>query len=259
METKGQPVIEVRDLECRYGGRLILQNVNFSVFRGELFFVAGASGSGKSTLLRHLIGLERPARGSIWYFGRNFTECDWSERRELLKGFGVLFQNDALWTSMTIRENVALPLEEHAHLTRFERQEIVALKLAQVGLSGQEDRFPAELSGGMRKRAALARALALDPAVVLCDEPTSGLDPVLAQRMDALIAGIRETLGTSMVMASQSVSSILGIGDRLIFLDADAKGIIAEGTPADLARTSLDQRVQQFFHARTGEPKPRRQ
>lgn len=241
------PAIEVKNLECRYGDRTVLREVSFSVPAKEIFFIIGGSGCGKTTLLRHLIGLMQPAQGTIAYFGKSFMDCDFACRRQMLKGFGVLYQNSALWSSMTVAENIDLPLEEHTSLRKCEREEIVALKLAQVGLSGYGNFFPAELSGGMKKRAALARALALDPGIVFFDEPAAGLDPVSARKLHELILEVRDCLGTTMVMISHDLSSIFGIADRVILLHAEARGIIADGVPAILAETSSDERVREFL------------
>ena len=246
------PAVEVEGLECRYGDTVVLRGISFAVREGELFFIIGGSGCGKTTLLRHLIGLLRPAQGAVRYHGEDFTNADVATRRNLLKTVGVLYQNSALWSSMTLRENVALPLEQYTALNRRERDEIVALKLAQVGLAGFEDYGPVELSGGMRKRAGLARALALDPRIVFFDEPSSGLDPVISRKLDALILQIRETLGTTMVIVSHELASIYTLADRVIMLDRDAQGVIAEGRPQDLADTSGDPRVREFL-ARSGE------
>ncbi|HUJ44452.1 MAG TPA: ATP-binding cassette domain-containing protein [Opitutaceae bacterium] len=245
--TNGIPAIAVEDLECRYGNTTVLSGITFAVRTGELFFIIGGSGCGKTTLLRHLIGLMRPARGTVRYHGEDFINANRARRRSLLKTFGVLYQSAALWSSMTLRENVALPLEQYTVLSRRERDEIVALKLAQVGLAGFEEYFPAELSGGMRKRAGLARALALDPPIVFFDEPSAGLDPVISRTLDALIRQIRETLGTTMVIVSHELASIYALADRVIMLDSDARGIIAEGRPQELAATSRDTRVREFL------------
>jgi phospholipid/cholesterol/gamma-HCH transport system ATP-binding protein len=241
------PAIDVAGLVCGYGETVVLRDVAFSVRRGELFFVIGGSGCGKSTLLRHMIGLNRPSAGRVNYFGENFTDADPSARRAMLKTFGVLYQSAALWSSLTLRENVALPLEEYTTLTKREINEIVLLKLAQVGLAGFEDYSPAELSGGMKKRAGLARALALDPAIVFFDEPSAGLDPVTSRQLDDLILEIRETLGTTMVIVSHELASIFALADRVILLDREAQGIIAEGTPSTLAEKSTDRRVREFL------------
>ncbi|MCX6897697.1 MAG: ATP-binding cassette domain-containing protein [Verrucomicrobia bacterium] len=241
-------VIEVKNLACGYGETVVLQKVSFSVHSRELFFVIGGSGCGKSTLLRCMIGLLKPLKGDVAYFGKSFTAADAVQRRDILKTFGVLYQNSALWSSMTLAENVSLPLEEHTSLTREDRLEITTLKLAQVGLSGSEELYPSELSGGMKKRAALARALALDPAIVFFDEPSTGLDPITSREMDQLILQVRETLGTTMVIVSHQLSSIFRLADRVIVLDHKTKGIIAEGAPRELAATSTDPRVRDFLN-----------
>jgi phospholipid/cholesterol/gamma-HCH transport system ATP-binding protein len=245
-----QPAIAVDDLECGYDGRVLLQHVNFVVKPGEIFFVIGGSGCGKSTLLKHMIGLHRPTAGTIRYFGESFTDADPSRRRELLRTFGVLYQNSALWSSLTLRENITLPLEEYTPLTKAERNELAALRLAQVSLSGYEDYYPGEISGGMKKRAALARALALDPAIVFFDEPSAGLDPVTSRKLDELVLQIREALGTTMVIVSHELDSIFSIADRVIMLEREAKGIIAEGNPRELTQSSQDPRVQEFLQRR---------
>lgn len=250
ISTPERPAIAVEDLECGYAGNVVLKGVSFKVRPGELFFVIGGSGCGKSTLLKHMIGLHRPMAGHIRYFGESFTDADPARRRELLRTFGVLYQNSALWSSLTLRENIALPLEEYTRLSKHERNELAALKLAQVGLSGYEDYYPAEISGGMRKRAGLARALALDPDIVFFDEPSAGLDPVTSRKLDELVLRIRETLGTTMVIVSHELDSIFSIADRVIMLEREAKGIIAEGNPEELARTSEDPRVQEFLRRR---------
>jgi phospholipid/cholesterol/gamma-HCH transport system ATP-binding protein len=241
------PAIGVEGLECRYGDVVVLSGLTFAVQTGELFFVIGGSGCGKTTLLRHLVGLMTPARGVVRYFGEDFTAAGVTARRDLLKTFGVLYQSGALWSSMSLRENVALPLEQYTTLSRRERGEIVALKLAQVGLAGFEDYFPAELSGGMRKRAGLARALALDPRIVFFDEPSAGLDPVTSRKLDELILQIRETFGTTMVIVSHELASIYALADRVVMLDREAQGIIAEGRPRELAAASDDPRVREFL------------
>ena len=240
-------VIEVKNLACGYGETVVLQKVSFSVHHQEMLFVIGGSGCGKSTLLRCMIGLLKPLKGDVAYFGKSFTAADTVQRRDILKTFGVLYQNSALWSSMTLAENVSLPLEEHASLTQEDRREITALKLAQVGLSGSEELYPSELSGGMKKRAALARALALDPAIVFFDEPSTGLDPITSREMDELILQVRDTLGTTMVIVSHQLSSIFRLADRVIMLDHESKGIIAEGAPRDLAAKSTNPRVREFL------------
>jgi phospholipid/cholesterol/gamma-HCH transport system ATP-binding protein len=242
-----QKTIEVQNLECRYGDDVVLREISFAVRPGEIFFVAGRSGCGKSTLLRHMVGLLSPFQGRIAYFGHDFTGAGFAERREVVRSFGVLFQNSALWTEMSLFENVSLPLRLHTKLPADVRAEIVALKLAQVGLAGQQDRFPAELSGGMRKRAALARALALDPAILFFDEPTAGLDPITAAQIDDLILKVRETVGATVIVVSHSLASIFRIADRMILLDPESKGILAAGPPAQLVRETNHPRVREFL------------
>jgi phospholipid/cholesterol/gamma-HCH transport system ATP-binding protein len=217
------------------------------VARGEIFFIIGGSGCGKSTLLRHMVGLHRPTAGAVKFFGAPFTSADQATRQAMLRTFGMLFQGGALWTSLTLRENVALPLEEYTKLTRREIEELATLKLAQVGLTGFEDYYPAEISGGMKKRAGLARALALDPAIVFFDEPSAGLDPVTSRKLDELIVQIRETFGTTIVVVSHELASIFDIADRVIMLDRGEQGIIAEGPPKMLAVNSRDPRVSEFL------------
>lgn len=239
--------IEVTELACGYDGRTILKDVSFEVRRGEIFFVIGGSGCGKSTLLRNLIGIHTPMAGAVKFFGESFTDARTKRQRELLKTFGVLYQGAALWTSLTLRQNVELPLEEYTTLSRREREEIATLKLAQVGLTGSEDFYPAEISGGMKKRAGLARALALDPAILFLDEPSAGLDPITSRKLDDLILELRDLFGTTMVVVSHELASIFSIADRVIMLDREQKGIIAEGAPRALAAESPDARVQEFL------------
>ncbi len=241
------PAIEVTGLECGYSGEIVLKSVTFTVAREEIFFVIGGSGCGKSTLLRHMVGLHTPTRGTVKFLGRSFTHAGRAERREMLKTFGLLYQGGALWTSLTIRENVALPLEEYTTLTTREIQEVATLKLAQVGLRGFEDYYPVEISGGMRKRAGLARALALDPAIVLFDEPSAGLDPITSRKLDELVKHIRDTFGTTIVVVSHELASIFALADRVIMLDRAEKGVVAEGSPRDLLEHSRDPRVREFL------------
>lgn len=251
--ARRQSAIEVANLECRYGERVVLDNVSFTVTPGEIFFVIGGNGCGKSTLLRHMIGLKQPERGSVKYFGQDFTHADRAGRQGLLRTFGVLYQNGALWSSMTLAENVALPLELYTGLGRRECAGIVSLKLAQVGLAGYEDYYPVELSGGMKRRAGLARALALDPAIVFFDEPSAGLDPITSLKLDELIRQIRDTLGTTIVIISHELASIFDIADRVVMIDPSARGVIAEGEPKQLRDSSPDARVRDFLNRR-GEP-----
>ena len=244
--------IEIDGVECRYGERTVLENVSFAVKRGEIFFIIGGNGCGKSTLLRHLIGLRQPTRGTVRYSGRDFTHAQHAERQTLLRTFGVLYQGGALWSSMTLHENVALPLELYTDLSVKDRADVVALKLAQVGLAGYGDYYPGQLSGGMQRRAGLARALALDPDIVFFDEPSAGLDPVTSLKLDELVQQIHATLGTTIVIVSHELASIFGIAHRVVMLDRDARGVIAEGDPRALRDRSDNPRVREFLNRRSG-------
>lgn len=255
-QNASSPAIEVEHLQAGYDGDVVLKDVSFTVGRGEIFFIIGGSGCGKSTLLRHMVGLHPLLAGNVKFFGESFTHADAYHRRAMLKTFGMLFQGGALWSSLSLRKNVALPLEEYTTLSRREINEIATLKLAQVGLAGFEDYFPSEISGGMRKRAGLARALALDPAIVFFDEPSAGLDPVTSRKLDELILQIRETFGTTIVVVSHELASIFGIADRVIMLDRAEKGIIAEGRPRELAVNSRDPRVSEFLRRTDVAPTP---
>jgi phospholipid/cholesterol/gamma-HCH transport system ATP-binding protein len=247
MSAESPPAIEARDLSCSYEDTPVLQGVSFAVHPAEIFFIIGGSGCGKTTLLRNLVGLNKPTQGEVLFGGRSFTSADAGARRQMLKTFGMLYQSGALWTSLTLSENIALPLEEYTRLPREEILDIAAFKLAQVGLSGFEDHYPSEISGGMRKRAGLARALALDPGIVFFDEPSAGLDPVTARNLDRLIVQIRDTFGTTIVVVSHDVDSIYGIADRLIMLDRETRGIIAEGKPSKVAVDSANPKVVEFL------------
>ena len=244
------PAIEVSGIECSYDERTVLEGVSFKVRPAEIFFIIGGSGCGKTTLLRNLVGLVRPVRGQVIFNGRSFTDAASADRRAMLKTFGMLFQSGALWSSLTLCQNIALPLEEYTRLPADEINNIAAFKLAQVGLAGFEEHYPSEISGGMRKRAGLARALALDPSIVFFDEPSAGLDPVTARHLDDLIVQIRDTFGTTIVIVSHDVESIFGIADSVIMLDREKRGIIAEGRPAELVATSTDPRVLEFLTRR---------
>jgi phospholipid/cholesterol/gamma-HCH transport system ATP-binding protein len=207
----------------------------------------GGSGCGKSTLLRHLIGLEEPAEGEIFYGAENFTKADPAKRQELLRRMGILFQSGALWSSMTLAENVGLPLEEYTGLRPDEIREIALLKLALVGLKGFEDYYPSEISGGMQKRAGLARAMALDPEILMLDEPSAGLDPVSSRLIDELILELRDSLGATIVVVTHALASIFAIGNNSIFLDAETKTIIARGDPKELLAHSRNPMVHRFL------------
>ncbi len=204
-----RPHITVRDLTMAYGDFVVMRDLSFTVYRGDVFIIMGGSGSGKSTLLRHMIGLEEPARGEIFYGEESFTKADPERRQAILRRVGVLFQSGALWSSMTLAENIGLLLEDNTDLSPEEIREVAALKLALVGLKGFEDYYPSEISGGMQKRAGLARAIALDPEVLFFDEPSAGLDPVSANLLDELILELRDSLGATVVVVTHDVASIL--------------------------------------------------
>lgn len=241
-------VIEVDGLGAGYGREIILRQVDFVVNEGEVFAILGGSGCGKSTLLRHLVGLLFPREGTVRIRGVDIHRAGGRGAARLRRDMGVLFQSGALLGAMTVAENVALPLREHSDLPERLVEEIVAFKLSLVGLEAFGDRRPAELSGGMRKRAGLARAMALDPTVLFFDEPSAGLDPVAAAELDALLLELNAGLGTTMVVVTHDLPSILGVAGRAVMLDRKARGVIAEGRPTDLRDRSRDPRVRAFFH-----------
>jgi phospholipid/cholesterol/gamma-HCH transport system ATP-binding protein len=241
------PRIAVADLTMAYGSFVIQRDMTFGVRRGEIFIIMGGSGCGKSTLLRHLIGLISPAKGDIRYDGVSFTAAEPQERENILRRFGVLYQKGALWTSMTLAENVALPLKEFTDLAPAQIREVVSLKLALVGLAGFEEFYPSEISGGMQKRAGLARAMALDPDILFFDEPSAGLDPVTSRRLDDLILEIRDSLGATIVVVTHELPSIFAIGDNAVYLDAETKTMIAQGNPRTLRDTATDPKVHAFL------------
>ena len=239
--------IEVKDLTVSYGERVIMQNVNFTVNKGEIFIIMGSSGGGKSTLLKVLTGLKEPARGSVLIRGRDFWRANEAARIGIMQKHGILYQGGALFSSMTLGENIALPLQQYTDYTEEEIAGLVSLKLALVGLDGFEEFYPAEISGGMRKRAGLARALALDPDIVYFDEPSAGLDPISAKLLDDLILEINKSLGTTIVVVTHELSSIFAIGSNSIFLDADEKTITARGNPKELLNSPPNETVLQFL------------
>ena len=232
-----------------YGDSVVMQDLNFNVKERDIFIIMGGSGSGKSTLLRHLIGLQEPARGTICYQGTSagLWEMAPPEREQLLRRFGVLYQGGALWSSMTLAENVALPLQEYAVADAEEISALSSLKLALVGLAGFEDYYPSEISGGMTKRAGLARAMALDPDILFFDEPSAGLDPITSRRLDDLILDLRDSLGATIVVVTHELASIFAIADNSVLLDAQSKTMIASGNPKRLLAESKDPRVHAFL------------
>jgi phospholipid/cholesterol/gamma-HCH transport system ATP-binding protein len=242
-----EPHIEVRDLNIAYGDRVVLRDVSLSVGRGDVFVIMGGSGSGKSTLLRSMIGLIEPREGDVSYSGQSFTQAEPSKRATFLRRFGVLYQQGALWSSMTLAENIGLVLGEYTALSPEEIREVASFKLALVGLSGYEDAMPGEISGGMQKRAGIARAMALDPEILFLDEPSAGLDPITSRRLDDLILALRRSLGATIVVVTHELESLLSIGDNSVFLDTETKTVIARGEPRDLMENCQDPKVQAFL------------
>jgi phospholipid/cholesterol/gamma-HCH transport system ATP-binding protein len=245
--TESETHIEINDLTMAYGDRIIQKNLNFNINRGDIFIIMGGSGCGKSTLLRHLIGLIAPAQGNILYNSIDFWTAEEDERDHIMRNLGVLYQSGALWSSMTLAENVALPLEEYTNLSPARIKESVSLKLSLVGLAGFEEFYPSEISGGMQKRAGLARAMALDPEILFFDEPSAGLDPISARRLDELILELRESLGSTIVVVTHELASIFAIGNNSVFLDPVTKTMLAEGDPKKLLNESTDTRIIEFL------------
>ena len=231
-----------------YGSFVLMRDLDFTINRGDVFIIMGGSGCGKSTLLRHLIGLKEPAKGDILYEGRSFTQASADEREGMLRSFGVMYQSGALWSSLTLAENVALPMEQYTRLDKDSIREIVSYKLALVGLSGFEDFYPAEISGGMCKRAGIARAMALDPDVLFLDEPSAGLDPLSAQRLDELILHLRDSLGTTIVIVTHELASIFAIANNSVFLDVTTRTQGATGDPKIMRESCPNDSIRLFLN-----------
>jgi phospholipid/cholesterol/gamma-HCH transport system ATP-binding protein len=245
--SQPEPHITVTDLTMAYGSYVLQHDLTFTVNRGDIFIIMGGSGCGKSTLLRHLVGLKEPAKGKVAYGSTNFWDADPDERDRIMRGVGILYQSGALWSSMTLAENISMPLKEYTGLSMSEIGEIVSLKLALVGLAGFDDYYPSEISGGMKKRAGLARAMALDPDILFFDEPSAGLDPVSAKQLDDLILQLRDSLGSTIVVVTHELASNFAIGNNSVFLDPDSKTMIAGGDPKKMLKECPDPKVQTFL------------
>jgi len=230
-----------------YGDFMVMRDLDFDIKRGDVFIIMGGSGCGKSTLMRHLIGLKSPAKGQVFYGDVSFWEATSVEQVRMMRNFGVLYQSGALWSSMTLAENTALPLEQYTGLNPAQIREVVSLKLSLVGLAGFEEFYPSEISGGMRKRAGLARAMALDPDILFFDEPSAGLDPISARRLDDLILELSDSLGSTIVVVTHELASIFSIGNNSVFLDPVTRTMIARGDPNRLLAESDDPRVRSFL------------
>ncbi len=252
------PFISVRDLSIGYGDRVVQQDLNFDIRKNDIFFVIGGSGCGKTTLLKHMIGLIAPSKGEIRYEGVNYYESDDETKLTLLQNWGITYQSGALFSSMTLAENIALPLQLYTDLSEKQIAETVAYKLALVGLAGYETFYPAEVSGGMHKRAGLARAIALDPELLFFDEPSAGLDPISSLRLDQLIVQICKALDSTVIIVSHELPSILSIGTNCVFLDAQAKTMLDAGDPKHLLHHSQQEKVRQFL-SRAGTAETERQ
>ena len=250
--SSSQSLVEVRDLTVAFGPRVIQHNLSFPVRQGSIFALMGGSGCGKSTVLKAMVGLLHPVAGTVLVNGEDYWGAAAERRAEIGRGFGVLFQSGALWSSMTVAENVALPLQMFTRLSPEAIGVLVNLKLALVGMAGSADLMPSELSGGMRKRAALARALALDPRVLFFDEPSAGLDPITSQRLDELILELRAGLGATIVLVSHELPSLFAICDDGVFLDAQSRTAIAHGSPRKL-RDECDNPTVRAFMQRGGQ------
>lgn len=246
------PAIIVKGLTMAYGSFVLQRDLNFTIAQGDIFVIMGGNGCGKSTLLRHMLGLKAPAAGSIWYGEENFWELPEEDRARIVRKTGILYQSGALWSSMTLAENVALPLLHYTDLPPAVIRDLVAFKLSLVGLAGFEEFYPAELSGGMRKRASLARAIALDPDFLFFDEPSAGLDPISARILDELILELRASLGATLIVVTHELASIYAIATNSVFLDVDSKTMLATGDPKALLRECTNTTVLKFLTRGTG-------
>ncbi|MBW2011756.1 MAG: ATP-binding cassette domain-containing protein [Deltaproteobacteria bacterium] len=245
--TQKKPHIIVEDLTMAYGTFVVQRDLTFTINHGDIFIIMGGSGCGKSSLMRNMVGLQKPAKGKVFYEDISFWEAGPEKREEIMRRIGILYQSGALWSSMTLAENIALPLQTYTDLSVGRIREIVSFKLALVGLAGFDDYYPSEISGGMRKRAGLARAMAMDPGILFFDEPSAGLDPISAHLLDDLILELRESLGATVVMVTHELDSIFAIGNNSVFLDTTEKTMIAQGDPKKLLAESKNPTVHSFL------------
>ncbi len=248
MSETDDVVISVKDLAIGYGDRVILEKVNFQVKRGEVFVILGESGCGKSTLMKTMIGLNPPKSGEIWIDGGDIASARGAERLRILRKFGVMYQSGALFGSMTVHENVRLPLDEFTELPAPLKDLVALAKLKLVGLANAAGKMPSELSGGMQKRAAIARAMAMDPDIIFLDEPSAGLDPITSAGLDLLVSGLARHFGITFVIVSHELASIYAVADRVIMIDCSVKGIIAQGKACELRDHAADPWVRRFFN-----------
>jgi phospholipid/cholesterol/gamma-HCH transport system ATP-binding protein len=247
MMAEKTPHIVVKDLTMAYGSFVVQRDLTFTINRGDIFIIMGGSGCGKSTLMRHMVGLKAPAKGQVLYEDVSFWDTDPAAREQFMRKIGISYQSGALWSSMTLAENIALPLQEFTDLSREQIHEIVSLKLSLVGLAGFDDYYPSEISGGMQKRMGLARAIALDPEIVFFDEPSAGLDPISARLLDDLILELSKSLGTTVIIVTHELASIFAIGNNSVFLDPETKTMIAVGDPKKLRDESKNPTIHKFL------------
>ena len=246
-DTQKKPHITVKDLTLAYGSFVVQRDLTFTINRGDIFIIMGGSGCGKSTLMRHMVGLKAPAKGQVFYDGVSFWETDPAGRDRFMRKIGISYQSGALFSSMTLAENISLPLQQYTDLSPGQISEIVSLKLSLVGLAGFDDYYPSEISGGMQKRVGLARAIALDPEIVFFDEPSAGLDPISARLLDDLILELSQSLGATVVIVTHELASIFTVGNNSVFLDPEAKTMIAQGDPKKLLAESKNPTVHKFL------------
>lgn len=249
-----EPIIVAENLTMAFGDNVIQRDLTFTISRGDVFIVMGASGCGKSTLMKNLIGLQRPAKGNVFYGDTSFWDIDDTEKQRVLRRIGVMYQGGALWSSMTLAENIMLIIQEYLEIDTDQALELASLKLALVGLAGFEQYYPSEISGGMKKRASIARAMALDPEILFLDEPSGGLDPISARMLDDLILQLKSSLGTTVVVITHELASIFTIGNNSIFLDTETKTMIASGNPKKLLEECDNPTVRRFLTRGAAEP-----